>query len=255
AIVASLREPDSMAVPLHFAAATAREFGARSVGLIAPYLAYMRQDKRFHPGEAVSAPLFAQFLEQDFDWVVTVDPHLHRNPSLERIFQKPALHAVSAPLLADWIKSEINDAILIGPDGESEQWVADIAALAGVPYQILKKERHGDRDVSVSLPDPAAAQNRNPVIIDDIVSSGRTIIETLGHLKRMNLHPATCIVIHAVFSEGTYEQVLAAGAAGIVSTDTIVHASNAISVAKLLAHSTAEVMGLSWLEKSANTGK
>lgn len=84
AVVASLYHPDEMALALYFAAATAREFGAHKVGLIAPYLGYMRQDKRFHPGEAVSAPLFARFLEQNFDWLVTADPHLHRTRNCRR---------------------------------------------------------------------------------------------------------------------------------------------------------------------------
>lgn len=66
-LLSSLNQPDALALALRFAAATAREFGARSVGLVAPYLAYMRQDRRFHPGEAVSAPLFAAFLQEGVD--------------------------------------------------------------------------------------------------------------------------------------------------------------------------------------------
>src|SRR3546814_2966154 len=81
-----------MALPLRFAARAAREFGARSVGLIAPYLGYMRQDTRFHPGEAVSTPLFAQFLEEAFDWLVTVDPHLHRVERLQSLYRIPTAH-------------------------------------------------------------------------------------------------------------------------------------------------------------------
>ncbi len=244
AIVASMRDPDALALALHFAAATAREFGARSVGLIAPYLAYMRQDKRFHPGEAISAPLFAGFLEQSFDWMVTLDPHLHRNPSLDMLFRIPARRVAAAPAVADWIRREVEDAILIGPDSESGQWVADIADRAGVPYQVLSKQRRGDRDVAVSLPDPTVARGRTPVVVDDIVSSGRTVIETLGHLERLSLRPATCIAIHAVFADDAYAQLLAAGAARVVSTDSIVHPSNAISVASLMAVSGAELFGL-----------
>ena len=63
-VLAGLRSPDTAALALRFAAETAREFGTRSVGLVAPYLPYMRQDKRFHPGEAVSAPLFSRFLSK-----------------------------------------------------------------------------------------------------------------------------------------------------------------------------------------------
>lgn len=242
AIVASLHHPDEMALALRFAAATAREFGARSIGLIAPYLAYMRQDKRFHAGEAVSAPLFARFLEESFDWLVTVDPHLHRNPQLSRLYRIPAKRVATAPLVADWIRDNIHNAIVIGPDSESDQWVSDIAHRAGVPYQVLNKIRRGDRDVEVSLPDIDAARGRTPVIVDDIVSSGRTAIETLGHLKRLGLPATVCVAIHAVFAQDAYEQLLAAGAARVVSTDSVTHPSNTISIAELLAHASTDLL-------------
>lgn len=242
AIVSSLHHPDDMALALRFAAATAREFGARRVGLIAPYLAYMRQDKRFHDGEAVSAPLFAHFLEESFDWLVTVDPHLHRTPNLSALYRVPARRVAAAPLVADWIRDEVPDAIIIGPDSESEQWVSDIARRARVPHQVLNKIRRGDREVEVSLPDLEAAQGRTPVIVDDIVSSGRTVIETLGHLNRLGLRDAVCIAIHAVFAQDAFQQVLAAGAARVVSTDSIVHPSNAISLAPLLVQACADLL-------------
>ncbi|MEP9389948.1 ribose-phosphate diphosphokinase [Mesorhizobium sp. KR9-304] len=241
ALVASLRNPDELALPLRFAAATAREFGARSVGLIAPYLAYMRQDKRFNPGEAVSAPLFARFLEESFDWLLTADPHLHRNPELSKLYHIPVRRVATAPLIADWIRDNVANAVLIGPDSESGQWVSDIANRAGVPYQVLTKIRRGDRDVEVSLPSIDAARARAPVIIDDIASSGRTAIETLGHLRRLGLPPAICVVIHPVFAEDAYAQLLAAGPARVVSTDSIPHPSNAISLAGLLAQASIEM--------------
>ena len=250
AIVASLQHPDEMALALRFAAATAREFGARSVGLIAPYLAYMRQDRRFHPGEAVSATLFARFLEESFDWLVTADPHLHRNPELSSLYRIPTRRVATAPLVAAWIRENVSAAIVIGPDSESDQWVSEIAGLAGVPHQVLNKVRRGDRDVEVSLPDIDAARGRTPVIVDDIVSSGRTVIETLGQLKRLGLPPAVCIAIHAVFAQGAYEQLLASGTARVVSTDSITHSSNGISIAGLLAHASAELFGSAY---SGNT--
>ena len=239
AIVASLHHPDEMALALRFTAATAREFGARSVGLIAPYLAYMRQDRRFHPGEVVSAPLFASFLEQSFDWLVTVDPHLHRNSALSSLYRIPARRVASAPLVANWIRDNIPRAMVIGPDSESGQWVAEIAQHAGVPFQVLRKIRHGDRDVEVSLPDIDGARGRTPVVVDDIVSSGGTLIETLGHLKQLGLPAAVCVAIHAVFALDSYQQLLAAGADRVVSTDSITHATNAISIAPLLADASA----------------
>lgn len=235
AILASLREPDALALPLRFAADTAREFGARSVGLIAPYLAYMRQDTRFEPGQAVSAPLFARFLEEGFDWLVTVDPHLHRIGALGTLYRIPVEVVAAAPVVADWIATHVPDAVVIGPDSESLQWVAAVADAAGVPYQVLNKTRHGDTDVVVSLPDRDALAGRTPVLVDDIVSSGRTIIETIGHLARLGVPAPVVVAIHAVFAGEAYTALQLAGAASVISTDTIAHPSNAISMATSLA--------------------
>lgn len=243
AIIASLNRPDELSIALRFAAATAREFGARSVGLVAPYLAYMRQDTRFHRGEAISSALYARFLEESFDWLVTVDPHLHRNPELSALYRIPAERIAAAPVVAQWIRDNVPDAMLIGPDSESEQWVADIAQRVGLPWQVLQKQRHGDRDVEVSLPDAGSARGRTPVIVDDIVSSGHTVIETLGHLHRFGLPAAVCVAIHAVFAEDAYDQLLKAGAARVVSTDSIPHLSNAMSIAGPLADACAGLFG------------
>lgn len=243
AIVASLHHPDELSIALRFAAATAREFGARSVGLVAPYLAYMRQDKRFHSGEAISAPLYARFLEESYNWLVTVDPHLHRNKELSALYRIPTARVAAAPVVAQWIRDNVPDAVLIGPDSESEQWVADIAQRVGLPWQVLRKERRGDRDVQISLPDVESARGRTPVIVDDIVSSGRTVIETLGHLRRLGLPSAVCVAIHALFAEDAYDQLLKAGAARVVTTDSIPHASNAMSIAGLLAEACNDLFG------------
>ena len=243
AIVASLDHPDELSIALRFAASTAREFGARSVGLVAPYLAYMRQDRRFHRGESISATLYARFLEECFDWLVTVDPHLHRNSELSALYRIPAVRVAAAPVVAEWIGDNVPDAILIGPDRESGQWVAEIAQRVGLPWQVLQKQRHGDRDVEVSLPDVESARGRRPVIVDDIVSSGHTMIETLGHLQRLGLPAAVCIAIHAVFAGNAYDQLRKAGAAGVASTDSIPHPSNAMSIAGLLANACAGVFG------------
>ncbi len=235
AIVCSLRDPDAQALALRYAAATARELGARSVGLIAPYLAYMRQDRRFHAGESVSAPLFARFLQESFDWLLTVDPHLHRIASLDQVFAIPAVNVPAAPAIAEWISREIPDAMLIGPDSESAQWVAEIARRAGVMHQVLEKQRFGDRDVRVSLPDAAASVGRRPVIVDDIASSGQTVAETVRQLTLQGMAAPIVVVIHAVFAEDAQRRIEQAGSARIVSCDTIPHDTNATPLAAQIA--------------------
>ena len=150
AILCTLRDPDRHVLPLRFAAATARELGAISVGMIAPYLGYMRQDRRFAAGQAVSALLFAKLIEECCDWLVTADPHLHRIQALDELFAIPAGRVSAAPLLAQWIAESVENPVLVGPDSESRQWVAEVASLVGCPYEVLRKVRSGDRRVEVS---------------------------------------------------------------------------------------------------------
>ena len=234
AILATLRDPDRLALPLRFAAQTARELGARNVGLIAPYLGYMRQDRRFRDGQAISAKLFAGFLAESFDWLVTVDPHLHRIARLEDVFTIPAGRVASAPRLAEWIRTNLPDAVLLGPDSESQQWVAEVARLAARPYEVLRKVRTGDHQVDISVPESAALLEGTPVILDDIASSGRTMARAVERLLDAGTPAPVCLVIHAVFADGAHDAILSAGAARIVSTDTIPHSTNAIGIAGVL---------------------
>ncbi len=234
-LFASLDDPDRKALPLRFAARTARELGARRVGLVAPYLGYMRQDMRFHAGEAISAKAFAQFLGESVDWLVTVDPHLHRIARLGDVFAIPSTAVAAAPLLADWIGRNVDRPILLGPDSESMQWVAHVAEEAHAPYEVLRKVRRGDREVDVSLPDAERMRGYAPVLVDDIVSTGRTLMAAIGRLSRLQLPPPVCVVIHPVFASGAWDALLEAGAARIVSTNSIAHRSNAIGLAEPIA--------------------
>ena len=233
-LVCTLDRPDEKFLPLVFACATARAHGAARVGLVAPYLAYMRQDREFKPGEAVTSRVFAQALSANIDWLVTVDPHLHRTHALEQIYSVPSRTVHAAPLLAAWIKANVPQPIVIGPDSESEQWAASIAGDAGAPYVVLQKTRRGDRDVTVSLPDLKQWRDRVPVLADDIISSGRTMIEATAQLLKASMKAPVCVAIHAVFAAGALNGLRRAGAGQIVSTNTIAHETNGINVTPLL---------------------
>lgn len=233
--VCTLDRPDAKFIPLSFIAATARDLGASRVGLVCPYLPYMRQDKRFRPGEALSSAYFAKILGGQFDWLVTIDPHLHRRSSLREIFSIPTTVIHAAPLLSSWIRANVADAILIGPDSESEQWVASVAEGAKVPYTVLDKVRKGDRDVEVSIPDLGDENGHTPVLIDDIISTGRTMIETVRRLETAGQKAPVCIGVHAIFAGDAYADLRAAGAKEIVTCNTIPHESNAIDISAITA--------------------
>ncbi|WP_298288564.1 ribose-phosphate diphosphokinase [Thiomonas sp.] len=182
-LVCTLNDPDPRTVPLLMAAATLRELGAAQVGLVAPYLAYMRQDMRFAPGQTVSARVYARLLSAHLDWLLTVDPHLHRIHDLGEIYtlRSRVLHA--APRLAEWIAAHVPAPLIIGPDGESAQWAADVAARVDAPVIVVQKTRLGDTDVRSTIPDLHRYPGRTPVLLDDIISTGRTLVAALDHLR------------------------------------------------------------------------
>jgi ribose-phosphate pyrophosphokinase len=191
-IVCTLDRPNEKILPLLFAAAAARELGARQVGLVAPYLAYMRQDRRFKPGEAVTSRQVAQLLSKAFDWLVTVDPHLHRYGSLAEIYGIPTRVVHAAPLISQWIGVHVTKPVVIGPDSESEQWVSAVAKDAGAPYSILEKTRRGDRNVEISDRSLRDLEERTPVLVDDIISTGRTMIEAVRLIVKRGGTPPFC---------------------------------------------------------------
>lgn len=242
AVVCTLHEPDAKLLALLLAADTARELGARSVGLVAPYLAYLRQDRSFHVGESRNAAYFARLLSRHFDWLATVDPHLHRFRSLDEVYSIPTAAAAAAPLLARWIAANVERPVLIGPDQESGQWVTAIAHAAGLPWQVLEKVRRGDRQVEIRVPDLAAWAGYTPVLVDDIISSGGTLVEVIGQLRARGMPAPECVAVHAVFAQWAYWAVVEAGAGRVVTTNTIAHASNAIDVSAALAQACRDLL-------------
>jgi ribose-phosphate pyrophosphokinase len=241
ALVCALNDPDARTQALQFAAATARELGAREVGLVAPYLAYLRQDRRFREGEAVSSALFAAQLERLFDWVVAVDAHLHRRRSLREIFRITAVEVSVAAEIAAWIDANVRDPLILGPDRESERWAAIISAPLRAPHAVMAKIRSGDRAVRVDSPSLSAWRGRAPVLVDDIISTGRTMAAAIGALRAQGFAPPVCIGVHAIFAGDALETLRAAGAARIVTSNTVQHPTNAIDAAPAVAQALRDI--------------
>ena len=240
ALVCGLHDPDPKLMALLLAAASARDLGACRVGLVAPYLGYMRQDHRFHPGEAVSAVHFAHLLSGAVDWLATVDPHLHRIHRLDEVFSIPTATLHAGQLLAAWIGREIANPVLIGPDAESEQWVAEAARIADAPFVVATKARLGDRAVKIEIPDIGPWRDRTPVLVDDVVSSGQTLLAAAEILGARGIGKPACAVVHGLFADDAYER-LSAWFEPLVSANTIPHSSNRIDIAPLLAGAVARL--------------
>jgi ribose-phosphate pyrophosphokinase len=237
AICRTLNNPNEKLVQLLIAAKTARALGAKHITLIAPYLCYMRQDIAFNPGEAVSQTIVGQWLADHFDAVITVDPHLHRVSALsDAIPLRGAVALSAAPLLGRFAHRQNPDALLLGPDEESRQWVSVAASVANLRSSVCKKIRHSDHETTVQIADAEVAlEGQHVILIDDIVSSGGTLISAARACLAAGAARVDAIVVHALFGDAVAHQFSDSGISTIWSTDSVVHPSNAISLALLIA--------------------
>jgi len=231
----TLDHPDSRLIELALAAVTARDLGVKHLTLVAPYLCYMRQDKAFHPGEAVSQRIVGTLLSQWIDALITVDAHLHRVHQLkDAVPVNPAINLSATPVMSAFLGEQMDNPFLVGPDEESEQWVAAIARDRGFDYCVARKERFGDQQVRVSLPE-AAYRDRHVVLVDDVASTGRTLEEATMCLARFEPASISVLVTHALFVGDAQERLRRAGVSHIWSTDAIPHSSNALHLDHLIA--------------------
>jgi ribose-phosphate pyrophosphokinase len=233
----SLGSPDVRLVEVLLAACTAREHGVAHLTLVAPYLCYMRQDAAFRPGEAVSQRIVGGFLGGLFDAVVTVDPHLHRIARLEQAVTggARAVALTASAELGAYVARAAPDAVLVGPDAESAQWVAAVAAHAGRPHAVFAKTRRGDREVDVVAEGGPALAGRPVVLVDDIASSGRTLLQAARVCRDAGAASVDAAVTHALCAGADLDALRAGGVDRLWSTDSLPHPSNVVPLAPLLA--------------------
>jgi ribose-phosphate pyrophosphokinase len=240
----SLDDPNGKIVELLLAASALRENGAAMIVLVVPYLAYMRQDVAFHPGEAISQRVVGRLLAQCCDALLTVDAHLHRLHDLTEIM--PAIDAVNlsaAPVLSAALNGRDNP-LLVGPDGESRQWVEAVAGARGLEFVLGRKQRLGDRDVELAIDGIEAAAGRSIVLVDDLVSSGVTMKSAARLLQAAGATRIEALVTHCLADACDLEDLEGAGISLLRATDTVAGPSASIQVAGLLAQ---EIARRGWL--------
>ena len=241
-VLRGLQQPNAKLTELLLTACGARVLGATTLTLVAPYLAYMRQDLAFTPGEVVSQRHLGQLLAAAFDAVVTVDPHLHRIASLDDVLPgRRGIALSAAELLGAHAAGAVPGALLLAPDEEAGQWVRLAAAANGLDHAVCRKVRSGDRDVAVALPDVVVA-GRSVVVLDDVASTGRTLAAAARGALAAGAVSVDVAVTHALFVGDALPQVLVAGVRHVWSSDCVPHASNAVSVVPLLAAAVRELL-------------
>lgn len=225
--------PNENLMEMVFAIHTANDLGAKKVTAVAPYLAYMRQDKRFHPGECISAHVMAKLLSSA-DHVIAIDPHLHRIKRLQQIFKTKATSLTADPVFATYIKKNHPKAIILGPDVESSQWAKKIADSIGQDSVILHKKRYTATKIrTIITGDTKKFKGREVVIVDDIISTGNTMIEPIKQLKKFGARKITCICVHGVFTKNALQRLKKLGVQ-VISTNTVQNPVSKIDVALLI---------------------
>lgn len=235
-----LDQPNDKLLALLFAAEALRRAGAKRLVLVAPYLCYMRQDAAFHAGEAISQKTIGQLIADAVERIVTVDAHLHRTKTIAEVFPSIEADDLSAmPAIADYLRAIGVDlhTVVVGPDAESEPWVADLASRLGLTHAVARKTRHSDRSVEIAFPDAKLLAGRPALLVDDIVSSGATLMTCTKALTAAGAIAIDAIITHALFTPDLTHDLLGAGIRSIRSTSSVPHPSNAIALDAVLADS------------------
>lgn len=240
-ICRSLNQPNDKLIELLLCAKTARQQGVKRLTLVAPYLCYMRQDIANQPGEAVSQQIVGQMLAELFDDVITVDPHLHRISRLEQAIPiKNAISLSATDEITLFLQQQFKHAVLLGPDSESEQWVAAIAGKIGFEYSVAEKIRQGDTQVTMTLA-KFDFLNKTVVIIDDMASTGRTLAKATSLLLAAGAQQVYAVITHPLFCADAEKHILQSGVQQLWSTDSISHPSACIQLDKLLARAVKKI--------------
>jgi len=214
---------------------TLKEMKAKKIFLIAPYMPYLRQDHAFHKGESVSGFTIAKFLSQLFDGVITIDPHLHRVENMSGFFSCKTQKLTATKTIADHINKKSKNVVLVGPDAESKQWIKQIADFNNNEFVVAKKKRYGSRKVEVRISKGnVEMKGKKAIIVDDIISTGHTIMEAARALKKEKVKSIECYCVHGLFMEGAMEKIKKMNIA-VRATNTVENKANIVDISKVIA--------------------
>jgi ribose-phosphate pyrophosphokinase len=231
------KDPDVLTMEYIFLAKTLKELGAERVFGVFPYLAYLRQDSRFKPGEAVSARIISDILQATpTSAVFTMDSHLHRIHDLSELFHIPSTNLSAVPALAESLMAEhtLNNPVIVAPDAEAGQWAKLAAQVIGAESIIMEKVRRGDTSVDINLGGVTPA-GRDIILVDDIISTGGTIAHVTQQLKNKGAGHVHALITHGLFTEGAYERIRDAGVDSLITSDTVPNQFSRVSVASIFA--------------------
>jgi ribose-phosphate pyrophosphokinase len=222
-IVQSTNPPtDTHLIQLLMMAKKCTDDGAQDICAVIPYLGYARQDRAFLDGEVVSISLVAKLFESmGLKHVITVDIHSELAMSYFGSIQNVS----SVPLLADYAsKMRLHDPIAVSPDSGGTNRAKEFARHLNIDVLVLKKSRHrmtGDVTVEENLDNSIDISKRDAIVIDDIISSGGSLIKAAEVLNKKGVGKIYAMCAHGLLINDAAQKIKSAGVEDIVSTNSV----------------------------------
>jgi ribose-phosphate pyrophosphokinase len=211
---------------------TLKNLEIENIKVVIPYFGYGRQEKSFNKGEAVSAEVVSQLIE--FSGASEVySINLHEN-GICNLFHVPAFNLSAMPIIADYLKNRLEDPLIVAPDSGAMGFAEEIANIMGCEFDYLEKIRISPEIVETK-PKNLDVDGRETVIIDDIISTGGTIVNASQILKEHGSSRILVSCVHPVLVEDSLLKIFSAGADQVIGTDTLKSEVSCISVAELVA--------------------
>ena len=237
--------PDEMLIETLFLIETLKDYDARSVTGVFPYFPYSRQDGRFIKGEAFSLKIVADMLRSaGIDRMIVVDFHLHRLKDLTSFFGFEVKNLTAMHKLAEFANKnfEMNDPVVVAPDEEAVQWAKVVADDLGLNYVALQKIRIDAENVIIDSA-PKEVEGRDVLIVDDMISTGGTVIQAVKALKRAGCGKVFVACTHAILAKDALKRLLECGVEGLVATDTVLSPISHVSVADIISECLLKMFG------------
>ncbi len=236
-VVQSLgQKPNQYLIELFLMLDALKDLKARRVIVVTPYFAYARQDERFKPGEAISLQTIARLIEvAGADHIFTIDSHRHRVIDVTKLTKIPLVDISAMSEIAKHVAGAhtLHSPVVIGPDAGAEVWAKNAAKAIDADYDALEKKRFDAETVEVR-PRKLDVEKRDVLIVDDIISSGNTIIKAIEVLKRHGAKDIYVGCAHPLLVKNALIRIYQAGAKYVVGTDTVSSPLGLVSVAPVI---------------------
>lgn len=199
----------------------AKRASAKTINLVLPYYGYARQERKSAPREPISAKLIADVLTTvGASRVITID--LHADP-IQGFFEIPVDHLTALNLIIQYLRSKnIPNPVVVSPDAGRATTAEKLANYLDCPFAIMIKNRpaHNQSEITHII---GEVEGMTPIIIEDLIDTGSTIVNVCEALKKKGAHEAYVCATHGLFSGNALEKLDSPHIREVVITDTISH--------------------------------